>query len=92
MLDHCVYEQVSRDMDVFCVRTQIFQEMLFDLPTLDYLHVYLLRFDESVSAQNPTMVADFYVSIGNYANRYLEFLRICAKNPRLYLGFACLRK
>ena len=34
----CAYEQVPRDMDVFCVRTQIFQKMLFDLPTLDYLH------------------------------------------------------
>ena len=40
---------------------------------------YPLRFVESVSSQNPTMVADFYVSIGNYANRYLEFLRICTK-------------
>ena len=29
----CVYEQVPRDIDVLCVRTQIFQKMLFDLPT-----------------------------------------------------------
>ena len=35
----CEYKQVPRDMDVFCVGTQIFQKMFFYLPTLDYLHV-----------------------------------------------------
>ena len=53
-----------------------------------YLHV--LRFDDSVSAQNPTMVADFCVSIGNYANRYLEFLCICAKKKSTSLLRFCL--
>ena len=33
------YEQVPRDMDVFCVLTQIFLKYPFGLPTLAYLYV-----------------------------------------------------
>ena len=36
----CVYEQVPRDMDVFCVRTQIFLKNDFGLSTLDYLRIW----------------------------------------------------
>ena len=51
----CTYEQVPRDMDVFCVLTLIFLKYPFGLPTLHYLQVSILRFDEYVSVQNPTM-------------------------------------
>ena len=55
----CAHEQVPRDMDVFCACTQIFDFQLC------IICKSLLRFGESVSAQNPTMVRRdyFYVSI-----------------------------
>ena len=40
----CAYEQVPRDMDVFCVLTQIFLKYRFGLQTLDYLHVSIKIF------------------------------------------------
>ena len=68
----CAHEQVPRDMDVFCACTQIYDFQLC------IICKSLLRFGESVSAQNPTMVRRLLLRIykGNYTNRYLEFLRI----------------
>ena len=80
----CAYEQVvPRDMDVFCVRQQIFLKMLFDLPTLDYLNVSI-KIQRIYQRKQSKMVRRFfYESIGNYTNHNSEFLRIYAKNMSL---------
>ena len=55
------YEQVPRDMDVFCVRTQIFLKMLFDLPTLDHLHISfkILRIYQRTKSNNGAQTSSY---------------------------------
>ena len=110
----CAYEQVPRDMDVFCVRTQIFLTMILSFQRwiicayeqvprgMDVLCVHtqiflkmflifqrwiictsLLRFGESISAQNPAMVRRL---LRIYRELYKSLFGISAylcKNSRL---------
>ena len=78
----CAYEQVPRGMDVFCVRTQIFLKMLLTFQRW-IICTSLLRFDESISAQNPTMVRRL---LRIYRELYKSLFGISAhmcKNSRL---------
>ena len=85
----CVYEQVPRDMDVLCVRTQIFQKCFLIFQRL-IICMSLLRFDESVSPQNPTMARRL---LRNYRELYKSLFGISAHTQKIHdKGFACLRK
>ena len=70
----CAYEQIHRDMDVFCLRTQILLNLLFDLQTLDYLHVSIKiwRICQRTKSNNNGVQ-----NKGNYTSRF-TFRSFCA--------------
>ena len=80
----CASEQVPRGMDVFCVRTQIFLKMLFDLPTLDHLHVSfkIWRIYQRTKSNNGAQTST-YLYTELYKSLFGISAHICKKSTSL---------